>query len=64
VYRGVRGNPVLFDDTMRRHLVALRGDSGARDLLDAMGDRVAWVAVDLDAPRDVDTPDDLRALDD
>jgi len=64
VYRGVRGNPVLFDDTMRRHLVALRGDAGARDLLEAMGDRVAWVAVDLEAPRDVDTPDDLRALGD
>lgn len=64
VYRGVRGNPVLFDDTMRRHLVALRGDAGARDLLEAMGDRVAWVAIDLDAPRDVDTPADLQALDD
>jgi molybdenum cofactor cytidylyltransferase len=63
VYRGVRGNPVLFDDTMRRHLVVLRGDVGARDLLEAMGERVAWVAVDADAPRDVDTPDDLRALD-
>lgn len=62
VYRGIRGNPVLFDDTMRRRLMTLGGDAGARELLEAMGDRVAWVAVDREAPRDVDTPEDLQAL--
>lgn len=62
VYRNGRGNPVLFDATMRRRLRALEGDAGARDLLEAMGDRVVRVPVDADAPRDVDTPDDLRAL--
>lgn len=61
-YRDGRGNPVLFDDTMRRHLVTLTGDAGARELLQRMGDRVVAVAVDAPAPRDVDTPSDLRAL--
>ncbi|HEX4933179.1 MAG TPA: nucleotidyltransferase family protein [Gemmatimonadaceae bacterium] len=62
MYHDGRGNPVLFDASMRRRLQALEGDMGARDLLAAMGDRVLRVPVDGDAPRDVDTPDDLQAL--
>lgn len=61
-YADGRGNPVLFDDTMRRHLAGLTGDAGARDLLERMGDRVVVVSVDTPAPRDVDTREDLRAL--
>lgn len=62
VYRDGRGNPVLFDASMRRRLQSLAGDMGARELLTAMGDRVLRVPVDADAPRDVDTRDDLRSL--
>ena len=62
VYRDGRGNPVLFDATMARRLRSLEGDAGARDLLHAMGDRVVRITLEADAPRDVDTPDDLRAL--
>lgn len=62
VYDDGRGNPVLFDGTMRRRLRELTGDAGARELLGAMGDRVVRVAVAGDAPRDVDSRDDLRAL--
>ncbi|MFN8666169.1 MAG: nucleotidyltransferase family protein [Gemmatimonadaceae bacterium] len=62
MYRDGRGNPVLFDASMRRRLQALEGDMGARELLAAMGDRVLRVPVDADAPRDVDTPGDLQAL--
>ena len=63
VYRNGRGNPVVFDATMRRRLGALAGDAGARELLDDASDhRVVRVAVDLDAPRDVDTPADLHHL--
>lgn len=62
VYRDGQGNPVLFDGTMRRRLRDLTGDAGARTLLAAMGDRVVRVAIDADAPRDVDTPADLRTL--
>lgn len=61
-YTDGRGNPVLFDDTMRRHLATLTGDTGARALLERMGDRVVVVAVDSPAPRDVDTREDLQAL--
>ena len=63
VYRDSgRGNPVFFDATMRRRLRELSGDSGARDLLAAMGDRVVQVPVDAPAPRDVDTREDLAKL--
>ena len=61
-YADGRGNPVLFDATMRRRLAELRGDTGARSLLEAMGDRAVRLPVASPAPRDVDTPDDLRAL--
>ncbi len=61
-YADGRGNPVLFDDTMRRHLAQLTGDAGARELLERMGDRVVTLSVEGKAPRDVDTPEDLRAL--
>jgi len=61
-YRDGRGNPVLFDSTMRRHLVTLTGDRGARDLLTTLGSRVGVVAVDSAAPRDVDRPGDLTSL--
>jgi molybdenum cofactor cytidylyltransferase len=61
-YADGRGNPVLFDATMRRRLAALTGDAGARSLLEAMGDRVVRLPVAAPAPTDVDTPDDLRAL--
>lgn len=62
VYRTGRGNPVLFDRSMRSALSGLAGDAGARDLLASMGDRVSRVAVNADAPRDVDTRDDLRDI--
>lgn len=63
VFRGgVRGHPVLFDISMRRFLRELRGDQGARELLDAMAERVLFLQVDAEAPLDVDTPEDLAAL--
>lgn len=62
-YGDGRGHPVLFDATLRRRFDALEGDTGARPLLEALGDRVVHVTVDGKGPRDVDTPDDLRALD-
>lgn len=61
-YADGRGNPVLFDATMRRRLAGLHGDTGARALLEAMGDRAVRLPVEGRAPRDIDTPDDLRAL--
>lgn len=61
-YRGVRGHPVLFDRAVFAELGALHGDAGAKGLIDRSPGRVAYVDVDADVPRDVDTPDDLAAL--
>jgi CTP:molybdopterin cytidylyltransferase MocA len=62
-YDGVRGNPVLLDRAVWPDVRALRGDAGARQL---MRDRPV-VEVDCTGtgdPADVDTLDDLAALDD
>jgi molybdenum cofactor cytidylyltransferase len=61
-YRDGRGNPVLFDATLRRRMASLSGDVGARELLEQLGDRLGRVHVDADSPRDVDTREDLTAL--
>ena len=61
-YRDGRGHPVLFGRAAFGALAAIDGDTGARALLDALGDAVALVPVDATMPVDVDTPDALRAL--
>jgi molybdenum cofactor cytidylyltransferase len=60
-YQGRRGHPVGLDQAYRRQLEALRGDEGARALLEQNRDSVTLI--DVDDPgvcRDIDTPDDLR----
>jgi molybdenum cofactor cytidylyltransferase len=61
-YRDGRGNPVLFGRECFEALLALRGDVGARSVLDALGTRVAMVRVDTAMPVDVDTPESLALL--
>jgi Uncharacterized MobA-related protein len=61
-YRDGRGHPVLFARTAFPSLRHLRGDRGARDLLDSMCSRLLVVNVDDLAPRDVDTPDMLSKV--
>jgi CTP:molybdopterin cytidylyltransferase MocA/NifU-like protein involved in Fe-S cluster formation len=61
-YRGLRGNPVLFDATMFELLKALEGDVGARDLIAADPGRVAMVDVSEPPPMDIDTPADYDEL--
>jgi molybdenum cofactor cytidylyltransferase len=61
-YRDGRGPPVLFGRASFDALCVLTGDTGARSVLDALGDAVATVAVADVAPLDVDTPDALRQL--
>jgi molybdenum cofactor cytidylyltransferase len=61
-YRGVRGHPVLFDRSVFAEITNLRGDAGAKRLIEDSPDRVAYVDIDSDVPRDVDTKDDLAAL--
>ena len=57
VHGGRRGHPVLFDAAFRNALCALRGDVGARAVLQALADALVPVAVD-DAGifEDLDTP--------
>ena len=61
-YRDGRGHPVLFGRATFAALTALTGDGGAREVLDALGDGLAHVPVGGPMPQDVDTPDELRAL--
>ena len=61
-YRGELGNPVLFDRTLAPELLAVTGDRGARGLIERDPTRVSYVAFDLTAPRDVDSPGDVAAL--
>ena len=61
-YAGVRRNPVLLARSVWEAARALTGDEGARQLM------VAHAVVEVDCtgtgdPADVDTLDDLRALD-
>ncbi len=58
-YRGQRGNPVGFSSHFREALMTLRGDQGARRLLDIQRQDVCWL--DVDDPGillDIDVPTD------
>jgi CTP:molybdopterin cytidylyltransferase MocA len=60
-YAGVAGVPAVFAPEFASELLALRGDRGARSLIDAHRD-VARVVPFEDAAVDVDTAGDLRRL--
>jgi molybdenum cofactor cytidylyltransferase len=62
VYRGAQGTPVLFAASVFAELAALRGDAGARSVVQARPERVELVALDLPMPADVDTPEDYARL--
>lgn len=59
-YRGTRGHPVLLERAVFSEASGVRGDVGARMLIERDATRVAYVDVEADAPRDVDTPMDLE----
>jgi molybdenum cofactor cytidylyltransferase len=59
-FDGARGNPVLWPARHFGEIGALRGDAGARTLLDAHADAVCYVPVsDAGVTLDVDTPEAL-----
>jgi molybdenum cofactor cytidylyltransferase len=63
MYHGKRGHPVGFSASCREDLLALRGDAGARSVLQRYTAEV--VAVEVDDPgilQDVDTAADLETL--
>jgi len=58
-YSGRRGNPVLWSASYFAELQTLRGDRGARTLLERYSDRVRLIELDASVTFDVDVPDDL-----
>jgi len=62
MYAGTIGVPAIFPRSSFRELAELRGDAGARTLLRRNSDRLVRVAMES-AAIDLDTPEDLLALD-
>jgi molybdenum cofactor cytidylyltransferase len=62
-YRGILSPPVLLARSIFGEVTVLEGDVGARPIIQREPHRVAFVDIDSDPPRDVDTVPDLRALD-
>lgn len=62
IYGGERGHPVLFDARLVSELRAVRGDQGARAVIERDDGRVVRIALPVPAPADVDTRDDYRRL--
>lgn len=61
LYAGITGVPAVFPRSLFRELAELRGDVGARALLRRNADRVVRVPMP-GAALDIDTPEDLLAL--
>jgi len=61
-YQGVRGHPVLFDRSLFPELAELRGDVGAKPVIEREPSRVRYVDVDQPPPLDVDVASDLARL--
>ena len=62
VYRGTQGTPVVFASSVFDELRALDGDAGARAVVRRDPGRVTQLALDVDMPPDVDTPEDYARL--
>jgi molybdenum cofactor cytidylyltransferase len=63
VYRGQRGNPVLFSALYKPELLTLQGDTGARRLLRTHADHVVECHTDDEGVLlDLDTPEQWQAL--
>jgi molybdenum cofactor cytidylyltransferase len=61
-YNGQPGHPVLFDEAVYEDLLGLKGDRGAKGLIDRFGSRVLSVDVPGPRPLDIDTTHDLEKL--
>jgi len=45
VYRGVRGNPILFSKSMKKKIMSIHGDIGAKKILDKNKNKILNVKV-------------------
>lgn len=60
-YAGIDGVPAIFSNALRNELLELRGDRGARSVIEKHHDQV--VSIEFEAAAiDIDTPRDLQRL--
>jgi molybdenum cofactor cytidylyltransferase len=62
MFRGQRGNPVLWSRRFFPELAAVSGDSGGRRLIEAHSDAVTEIELGAAVSLDVDTPEALAAV--
>ncbi|HWD58104.1 MAG TPA: molybdopterin-binding/glycosyltransferase family 2 protein [Stellaceae bacterium] len=63
IRRGRRGNPILWSRQFFREMMALKGDQGARKLIEKHAEFVVEIEMDSDAVLiDIDTPEALAQL--
>ena len=63
VYAGVRGNPVCFSNLFYDRIIAIRGDTGAREIINDHPDNVLYVEIENPLCfMDVDSPEDLEQI--
>ena len=64
-YRGRRGAPAVIDRALFGDLATIEGDAGGRQIFPAHEDSLVELPLETGSPlQDLDTPEDLRALDD
>ena len=61
-YEDGRGHPLAFGPEVFPALADLHGDKGVWRLLDQRADQVKEVPIAGPIPRDIDTPEDYRAI--
>ena len=61
-YRGRKGHPMIFAQSMFDQLVGLHGDKAAWKLVDANAGVVQEIYFDLSFPDDINTPEDFERL--
>jgi molybdenum cofactor cytidylyltransferase len=63
IFKGKRGNPVIFSQKFYGHLAEITGDIGARNLIKTHPDRVKEVEINNSiCLMDIDTQDDYDKL--
>ena len=63
VYKGKRGNPMIFPSLFRHDLLAIEGDIGGRAVIEKMRERVKLVAIENSiANIDIDTQEDYERI--
>ena len=63
VYAGVRGNPVCFSNLFYDRIIAIRGDTGAREIINDHPDNVLYVEIDNSLCfMDIDSPEDAEQI--